>query len=255
MSANPPARLPARADDAELAMDRPGRRPWRDLDREEQPARPDEPERLVVAPRPRSTSPLDLVSRGIGLLLKLTLLLILLALLWGVVTLIGVGVRTPGAIGDQIGSAIQRGAGVVGAAIQRAEDTVDPAHPPREPLAQDTEIDQLLRVDVGGTIEGSSQRTLTVASIQRRADPSGPDSALYVTLHGELRQPRETKILGATIQSTRDPHDYYLYKGESLRIGRTIYKVNWVSVERQQIALVAYRDQDRISVPLKADID
>jgi len=171
------------------------------------------------------------------------------------VTLISVGVRAPGAIGDQIAGAIERGAGAVGSAVQRAEDALDPAHPPRQALAQDIEIDDLVRVNVGGVIEGSSQRKLTVASIQRRADPSGPDGAIYVTLHGELREPRDTKILGATIQSTRDPKDYYLYKGESLRIGRTIYKVNWVSVERQQIALVAYRAQDRISVPLKAEID
>jgi hypothetical protein len=254
MRADPNPRLPARADD-ELALDRPGRHPWRELDADEPEVRQPRAEQVFVTPPARPASGLDVVSRGIGLLLKLTFLLVLLAVLWGMVTLIGVGVRAPAAIGDQIGGAVQRGAGMVSGAIQRAEDAFDPSHPPREALAQDTEIDELLRVNVGGQIAGSSQRTVTVASIQRRPDATSPDGALYVTLHGELREPRETKILGATIQSTRDPHDYYLYKGESLRIGRTIYKVNWVSAERQQVALVAYRDQDRVSVSLKAEID
>jgi hypothetical protein len=254
MRAHPNPHLPARADD-ELALDRPGRHPWRDLDTDVPDVRQPHVQQVVVAQPPRQASALDFVSRAIGLLLKLTCLLMLLALLWGVVSLIGVGMRAPAAIGDQIGGAMQRGANVVGSAVQRAQDAFDPAHPPRDTLAQDTEIDELLRINVGGQVAGSSLRTISVASIQRRPDATSPDGALFVTLRGELREPRETKILGTTVQSTRDPRDYYLYKGESLRIGKTIYKVNWVSAERQQIALVAYRDQDRVSAPLKAEID
>lgn len=78
-----------------------------------------------------------------------------------------------------------------------------------------------------------------------------PDSAVYAVLHSALREPRETKVLGVTIRSTRDEQDHVLYKGETLRIGRRLYKVNWVSAERQQIALVAYRDQDRVTAPLE----
>jgi hypothetical protein len=164
-------------------------------------------------------------------------------------------VRAPGAIGEQIGGAIERGANVIGTAGQRVADAFDPAHPPRAALPQDVEIDELLRLNVGAQVAGSTTRELSVASIQRRADPSGPDGAVYAVIHGELREPQETKVLGVTVRSTRDPKDYYLYKGETVRIGRKLYKVNWVSVERQQVALIAYRDQDRVTAPLKAEID
>jgi len=252
MTLHPSSRLPARADD-ELALDVPSRQGWREVYAE--PVRRDEVRPIVVSQPARATTPLDVLSRGIGLLLKLTLLLILLALLWGMVTLIGAGVRAPGAIGEQIGGAIERGASIVGAAGQRVADAFDPAHPPRAALPQDVEIDELLRLNVGAPVQGSSTRELAVASIQRRADPSGPDGAVYAVLHGELREAQDTKILGVTVRSTRDPKDYYLYKGETIRIGRKLYKVNWVSVERQQVALIAYRDQDRVTAPLKAEID
>jgi hypothetical protein len=251
MTLHPGSRLPIPADD-ELALDRPSRQPWRDLYAEPLPR--DEIPRVVVA-RPARPTVWDGVSRGIGLLLKLTLLLTLLAVLWGMVTLIGVGVRAPGAIGEQIGGAIERGANVIGAAGQRVADAFDPAHPPRAALAQDVEIDELLRLNVGAQVAGSATRELSIASIQRRADPAGPDGAVYAVVHGELREPQETKVLGVTVRSTRDPKDYYLYKGETIRIGRKLYKVNWVSVERQQVALIAYRDQDRVTAPLKAEID
>jgi hypothetical protein len=195
------------------------------------------------------------ISRGLGLLIRLSLLLILLAALWGMVTIINAGVRAPAALGEQIGGAIERGAGVVGAAGQRVVDAFDPAHPPRQALAQDAEIDELLRVAVGGPVSGSGTRAVTLASIQRQATPTGPDTAVYAVLHSELREPHETKVLGVTISSSRDPQDYYLYKGETVRIGQRLYKVNWVSAERQQMALVAYREQDRVTAPLKVDID
>jgi hypothetical protein len=276
MSVYPNPRIPARGDD-ELAMDRPDRQPWREVDADAVPvrrqryddaepvrrpsypgvdlARQDADRPIVVAQQQRAPTVLDGVSRGLGLLLKLMLLLILLACLWGMVSLIGMSVRTPGAIGEQIGSAIERGAGILGSAGQRVTDAFDPAHPPRQSLAQDVEIDELMRLNVGAQVSGSSTRDLTIASIQRRADPSGPDGAVYAVLHGELREAKDTKILGVTVTSSRDPKDYYLYKGETVRIGRKLYKVNWVSVERQQVALIAYRDQDRVTAPLKAEID
>lgn len=253
MTLHQSTRFPARADDDELALDAPSRQPWRDA--YDEPSRREDLRPIVVRQVARPATPLDAVSRGIGLLLKLTLLLIMLALLWGAVTLIGTTVRAPGAIGEQIGGAIERGANVVGAAGQRVADAFDPAHPPRAALPQDVEIDELLRLNVGAQVPGSSSRELAVASIQRRADPSGPDGAVYAVLHGELREAQETKVLGVTVHSTRDPKDYFLYKGETIRIGRKLYKVNWVSVERQQVALIAYRDQDRVTAPLKAEID
>lgn len=258
MSVSPNPRLPARADD-DLLLDRPARQAWRD-DREEiryRDRRDDQSEDRPIAVRSSSAAPatLDMVSKGIGALIKLTFLLIMLAVLWAMVSTVGAGLRMPGAIADQIGSAVERGASAIGAVGQRVADHLDPAHPPRQALAQDVEIDELLRLNVGSQVTGSNTRDLTVASIQRRADPSGPDGAVYAVLHGELKQAQETKVLGVTVRSTRDPQDYYLYKGETIRIGRKLYKVNWVSMERQQVALVAYREQDRVAAPLKAEID
>jgi len=258
MSVHPAPRLPARVDD-ELTLDRPApqdRRSVRDLrDDRDDLAYADDRAIIVTAPAPRSARGVDLLSRGIGLLAKLTLLLILLAVLWGVVSFTTMSVRAPAAIGEQIGSAIERGVSAAGSAGQRVTDAFDPAHPPRLALAQDVEIDELLRLNAGSDVPGAAARTLTVASIQRRADPSGPDGAIYAVLHSELREAQETKVLGVTVRSTRDPQDYYLYKGESVRIGTKLYKVNWVSVERQQVALIAYREQDRVAAPLKAQID
>jgi hypothetical protein len=254
MSIRPNPRLPARIDD-DLLLDRPTRPEQRD-DRidvrydDRSDSRP-----VVVRESAQATTTMDTLSRGIGALIKLTVLLIFLAVLWGVVSMLSMSTRAPGALVEQIGNAVERGAGAIGAAGQRVADAFDPAHPPRQALVQDVEIDELLRIDVGGQVAGSSTRELTVASIQRRADPSGPDGAVYAVLHGELREAQETKVLGVTVRSTRDPKDYYLYKGETIRIGRKLYKVNWVSIERQQVALITYRDQDRVAVPLKAEID
>jgi hypothetical protein len=254
MTVYPNPRLPARADD-DLLLDRPARQEWHDArqavsyeDRVD-----DRPARAPLAPRAASAG--DVVSRGIGTLIKLTVLLILLAVLWGLVAMVNAGIRAPTAIGEQIGNAVERGASAIGAVGQRVADTFDPSHPPRQTLAQDVEIDELLRLNVGEPVAGSSTRDLTIASIQRRADPAGPDGAVYAVLHGELKQAQETKVLGVTVRSTRDPQDSYLYKGETIRIGRKLYKVNWVSIERQQVALIAYREQDRVTAPLKAEID
>ena len=260
MSLYPNPRLPARADD-DLLLDRPARPERRDTraevrydDRAQYEDR-SEVGQVVIAPAPRPLTAVDVVSRGIGTLIKLTVLLILLAVLWGLVAMVNAGVRAPGAIGEQIGNPVERSANAIGAVGQRVMDQFDPAHPPRLPLAHDIEIDELLRLNAGSQVSGSSTRTVTVASIQRRADPSGPDGAVYAVLHGELREPQETKVLGVTVRTTRDPQDYYLYKGETIRIGRKLYKVNWVSIERQQLALIAYREQDRVTAPLKAEID
>lgn len=240
-----PTRTPR--EDEELALDRPGAQRWRQLDRADAPA--------VQTPPSRPAGVLDGASRVLGLLIRLTLLLILLAVLWAVISLVGIGARAPASLGEQVGTALERGAGVAASIGQRIADSLDPAHPPRAALAHDVEIDELLRLDVGAELPGTAERTATVASIQRRADADSPDTAVYAVIHSELRVPEETTVLGITVRSTRSPRDDYLYKGESLRIGRRLYKVNWVSIERQQVALVAYRDQDHVTAKLRAEID
>jgi hypothetical protein len=265
MTVNPPSRLPIARDD-DLLLDRPAPQHRRllqasgevdDLHAIRDAAGDERPVVYVQAPPARPTV-LDWVSRGIGLLAKLTILLILLillAVLWGIVSFVDMGARMPAAVGAGVGSALERGASAATSAAQSVADAFDPAHPPRQAFVHDAEIDELLRLNVGAEVPGSATRTVTVASIQRQANPSSPDTAIYAVLHGELRQPNETKILGVTLHSSRDPQDYFLYKGETVRIGQKLYKVNWVSMERQQLALIQYRDQDRVAAQLKAQID
>ena len=213
------------------------------------PAAP--PERTV---QPRR-DPLGVASGLVGLALKLTWLAILLALLVGLLGVIGIGGRPTATVGEKVGAAFQQGVSAIGAAAQQARDAFDPAHPPRTALAQDVEIDELLRLGVGQELSGSGTRVVTLASVQRRDGAESPDTAVYATLKSELRVPEETKVLGVTLRSTRDPREHHLYRGESFRVGNKLYKVNWVSVERQQAAIVAYRDQDRVTAPAKFAID
>jgi hypothetical protein len=250
----------------ELALDRPGHsqvEPWRPADVVEvQPerARPRAAQpvdvRYADAPNPRRRFDLlGALSGIVGLAFKLTALLIMVAILWAVVGLIGIGGSLTSGVGARVSSALEQGAAAATAIGQRAADAFDPAHPPRSALTQDVEIDELLRVSVGGDIAGSTTRTVTLASIQRRPDATSSDAALYASLHSELRQPNDTKVMGVTVRSTREPRDDYVYKGETVRIGTKLYKVNWISAERRQIALVAYRDQDHVSSPVKASVE
>ena len=199
--------------------------------------------------------PLGVASGLVGLALKLTWLAIVIALLVGLLGLIGVGGRPTASVGEKVGAAFQQGVNAIGTAAQQARDAFDPAHPPRTALAQDVEIDELLRIGVGQELAGSGARTVTLAGVQRREGADSPDTAVYATLKSELRVPDETKVLGVTLRSTRDPREHHLYRGETFRIGTKLYKVNWVSVERQQAAIVAYRDQDRVTAPAKFAID
>jgi len=214
------------------------------------------PSRVSEAPPPRRRfDPIGTLSSVVGLAAKLTFLLILLTALWALAGLVGVGGNVTSGVGARVSSAIGQAGSATSAIGQRAMDTLDPAHPPRDALSQDLEIDDLLRVSVGSEIAGSSTRTITLAAIQRRNDAPNADASLYATLHSELRQSNDTKVMGVTIRSTKEPRDDYLYKGETVRIGAKLYKVNWISAERKQIALVLYRDQDHVTAPVKAAFD
>ena len=209
----------------------------------------------IDAPARRHHDPVGAASRVVGLALKLTLLAILLTALAGLLGLVGVGGRATSGFGDRIGGAIERGANAFGTAVQTVRDAADPAHPPRQALAQDAEFEELIRLDVGSSLAGSNKRTLVVTGIHRREQADNPDATSYATVHTELNEPQENRVLGVVVGTTRDPRDFYLYKGESFRLGRRLYKVNWVSPERQQIAVAAYRDPDRVIAPLKFQSD
>jgi len=47
----------------------------------------------------------------------------------------------------------------------------------------------------------------------------------------------------------------YVYTGESFRLGHTLYKVNWVSVADQHVAVATYRDPDSFGGALRFELD
>jgi hypothetical protein len=96
---------------------------------------------------------------------------------------------------------------------------------------------------------------LTLQTIRRREGSDSPETALYAVVHAELRQPRETRILGQLVRADRDAHDHVVYKGESFRIGQTLYRVNWISQEEGSLAAGAYRRPDTVTAPLKFEYD
>jgi hypothetical protein len=222
----------------------------------EPPPAPPSPAPAPPAPPARPPGdPIGAAGRIVGVFIKLTLLLILVTALVGLFGLVGVGGRATQGVGERIGGALERGAGAVTGAVQAARDVADPAHPPREPLAQDSELDELIRLDAGATVDGSAERVVTFAEVRRRDNPENPDAAVYAVLRSALRTPRETRVLGMVVRTTRDEQEHYLYKGESFRLGRRLFKVNWVSLERRQMAIGAYRDPDRVTAPLKIALD
>jgi hypothetical protein len=224
-------------------------------------ARYDADDSLLPAPiqqRPlavRTRDPLGTASRVAGLLVKLTLLAILVAILVAGLSLLGVGGRTTAGLGEQIGAAIERSSGAVGNVAQTIRDATDPAHPPRGPITYDTEFAELATYRVGAEIPGAAERTIIVSRLERRTDAPAPDTAAYAVIHTELRSPRETRVLGILVRSDREPRDLFLYKGESIRVGRKLYKVNWLSLEQQQIGLAAYRQPDQVTGALKLETD
>ena len=82
-----------------------------------------------------------------------------------------------------------------------------------------------------------------------------PDTVLYAVIHAELRQPRETRVLGQLLRSDADPHDYVIYKGETFRLSRALYRVNWISQDENALAAGRYRNPDAVSASLKFDVD
>lgn len=198
---------------------------------------------------------LALTSRTVGLLVKLTFLAILLVVLIGLLDVVGVGGRTTTGVGESLSAAFAGGTRAVAGAVQSVRDLGDPAHPPRGPLTQDTELDELMRLDVGSQVLGSADRTVIVTSVGRREDADSPDASIFAVVHTELRQPREVRIFGVVVRTDTEPRDHYLYKGETFRVGRRLYKVNWVSLDRQQVAIGAYREPDRVTAPRKLEAD
>ena len=218
--------------------------------------RPDSPptarerERIVVAPPPRSI--LGTAVQGVVLLLLLAILAGVLLVLFAVASLVNVPGQVAGGVGSQLGGVATQAGRAVSGAQQALQNATDPNHPPAG-LVYDTEFSSLQTWHVGDGLPGGTEYVLTVQGIKRRDGADSPDTALYAVIHAQLRHPRETRLFGQVIRSDSDPHEYAVYKGETFRIGRVVYRVNWISQDENSLAAGVVRRPDAVTAPLKFD--
>ncbi len=196
-----------------------------------------------------------------GTALQVVLLLLLLSLLAGVVlmlfavlSLVNAPGQLAGGVSTGLGGVASEASRAVSGAQQALQNATDPNHPPTG-LTYDNEFSALPVWHVGDGLPGGTQYVLSLQTIRRRAGADSPDTALYAVIHAELRQPRETRILGQLVRSDADAHDYVIYKGETFRIGRALYRVNWISQDENTLAAGRYRNPDAVSASLKFDVD
>jgi hypothetical protein len=194
---------------------------------------------------PRTRSILGTALQVLVLVLLLAIVALVLAGVFAVVSLVS-------APRDVASGVTNRAGQVISDAQQAIQDATDPNHPPAG-LSYDTELTGVDVWHLGEGLPGGTEYLLTVQSIQRRTGAASPDSSLYAVLHAELRQPRLTRILGQVVRSDSDPHDYALYKGETFRVSRVVYRVNWISQEAGELAAGVVRNPDTITQTLKFD--
>jgi hypothetical protein len=188
---------------------------------------------------------------------QIVALLVLLAILAGVLlVLFAVAslVSVPGQVSGGLGGVTSQASRAVSSVGQAVQNVTDPNHPPVG-LTYDNEFSALQVVRVGEPLPGGSQYVLTLQAIRRRDGADSPDTAQYTTMHAELRQPRETRVLGQLIRSDPDGHDYVVYKGETFRIGRAVYRLNWISQEEASIGAGVLRHPDAVTSPLKFEYE
>ena len=197
----------------------------------------------------------------LGTAVQLVVLLLLLSILAGVVLMLFAVASLVGAPGQLAGDAGGRLSGVASevsraasGAQQALQNATDPNHPPAG-LIYDNEFSALPVWHVGEGLPGGTQYVLTLQAIRRRAGADSPDTALFAVIHAELRQPRETRVLGQLLRSDADPHDYVVYKGETFRLSAALYRVNWISQEENALAAGRFKNPDAVSAPLKFDFD
>jgi hypothetical protein len=219
---------------------------------------------MVTAERFRSEGPpaAPVQGRGVvGTAVQLVILLLLLSILATVVILllaiaplVSVSGQVGGGVSSQLGGVASQAGRAVSSAQQAVQNVTDPNHPPTG-LTYDNELSALQVWHVGDGLPGGSEYVLTIQAIKRRDGADSPDTALYAVVHAALRQPHETRLLGQLIRSDSDPHDYVVYKGEAFRIGRAVYRVNWISQEQDAVAAGIYRNPDAVSLPLKFEYE
>jgi hypothetical protein len=151
-----------------------------------------------------------------------------------------------GAAGDRLGEAARRSGDALAVAGQRVRDAFDPTHPPRDYLDHDTEFDALQVVGAGALLGATSESRLELVGVSKRADATAAATAQYAVVRRTLATPVPRAVLGVPLGDERGEREHFLYKGQSLRLGSHYYKVNWVSFDRQQVALGRYRSADGV---------
>ena len=192
--------------------------------------------------------------QGVFLLLLLAILAGVVLMLFAVMAVLNTPAQLAGGVGAQLSGASDQASRAVSGAQQALQNVTDPNRPPSG-LSYDTEYTSLLTWRVGERLPDGAQYVLSVQSIRRRDGTDSPDTGLYAIVHAELRQPRETRLLGQLLRTDSDAHEHVVYKGESFRIGRAWYRVNWISQEASAMAAGVYRHPDAVSSPLKFEYD
>jgi hypothetical protein len=176
--------------------------------------------------------------------LALGLMLAMLLVLLAVVDRLGAAPRALTDLGSRASAASAGAARVVGETAQSARDALDPAHPPRGQLLYDAELDELRVVAVGGSIASHPERELTLRRVEKRAGAESPETAQYAVVADRLKTPRETRVLGVVVSRSDDAREHALYRSQLFRVGRALYKVNWVGFEGQQVGIGRLRSAD-----------
>jgi hypothetical protein len=192
----------------------------------------------------------DVLGTAVQVVFLLLLLAILAAVVFAVFTVLSLA-NAPGRAVTDVGSGLS---GVARGAQQAIQNATDPNHPPSG-LTYDTEFVSLPVWHTGDRLPDGADYVLSLKEIRRRDGATSPDTALYAVVHAELRQPRETRLFGQVVRSDADAHDYVLYKGETFRIGRALYRVNWISQETASVAAGQYRHPDEVNSALKFEYD
>jgi hypothetical protein len=188
------------------------------------------------------------------LLLLLSILAAVILVLFAVASLVNVPGQVAGGVGSQLGGIGSQASRAVSAAQQALQNATDPNHPPAG-LSYDNEFSRLDVWHVGDGLPGGTQYVVVLQAVKRREGADSGDTALYALMHAELRHPHETRILGQLLHSDSDPHDYVVYKGETFRIGYSLYRVNWISQTENALAAGLLRHPDSATQPLKFEYE
>jgi type II secretory pathway pseudopilin PulG len=196
----------------------------------------------------------ELAPRSAGILhtaLQLLTLLVLLAI-FAALVLVLFSVSSLTSVSSQVGGVASQATRALGSAQQAVENAVDPNHPPSG-LTYDTAFVAIDTWHVGDALPGGTDYVVTLTRIERRSGAQSADTGLYAVVRAQLRQPRETRILGQLVRSDNDAHDYVVYTGEAFRIGHVVYRANWISQETDTLAAGVLRNPDMMTQPFKFD--